>query len=193
MSFKNRYLKWPSHENFLAYKKAKNLCKFLNKKAKNTYFEKATENGIMASKKFWGTVKRFLSSKGFIHNNGITIEIDNKITEDKSELAKIFVSHHVNKEKSATGKHLTKLRTLARRISKKEIVATITDKFKNHSSIIIIKNKFRPTAEVNIKAATVNQINKIIKSLDVKKATGPDKISAKAVKMLAYIIVKHLT
>ena len=40
-SFKNRYLKWPPREDFLAYKKAK-----------KTYFEKATENGIMGSRKF---------------------------------------------------------------------------------------------------------------------------------------------
>ena len=42
-SFKNRFLKWPSCENFLADKKAKNLCNSFNKKAKKTYFEKATE------------------------------------------------------------------------------------------------------------------------------------------------------
>ena len=46
-----------------------------------TYFEKAIENGIMGSKKFWSTVKPFLSYKGFIHDNDIAIEIDNKITE----------------------------------------------------------------------------------------------------------------
>ena len=27
---KNRYTKWPSHENFLAFKKQKNICKNLN-------------------------------------------------------------------------------------------------------------------------------------------------------------------
>ena len=64
--FKNRYLKWPLRENFLVYKKAKNLCNSLNKKAKKTYFEKATENGIMGCKKFWSTVKPFFSSKSFI-------------------------------------------------------------------------------------------------------------------------------
>ena len=48
--YKNRHLKWPSRENFLAYKKAKNLCNPLNEKAKKTYFEKATENGVMGSK-----------------------------------------------------------------------------------------------------------------------------------------------
>ena len=46
LRFKNRYLKWPSHENFLACKKAKNLCISLNKKAKKTYFKKATKKGI---------------------------------------------------------------------------------------------------------------------------------------------------
>ena len=186
--FKIRCLKWPSHENFLAYKKAKNLCNSLNKKAKKTCFEKATENGIMGSKKFWSTVKPFLSSKGFI-----LIEIDNKIIEDKSELAKTFNSHYINIVKSTTGKHAAKLGTLASRISKKEIVATIIDKFKNRPSIIGFKSEFRPTAELNIKAAAVNQINKMIKILDAKKAAGPDKIRVKVVKISAYIIDKHLT
>ena len=113
---------------------------------KTTYFEKAIENGIMGSKKFWSTVKLFLSYKGSIHDNDIAIEIDNKITEDKPELAKTFNSHYINIVKSTTSKHPTKLGTLANRISEKEIAATIIDKFKNHSSIVSIKNEFRPTA-----------------------------------------------
>ena len=54
---------------------------------------------------FWGAVKPFLSSKRFINNNDITIEIDNKIIEDKSESAKTFNSHYINIVKSSTGKH----------------------------------------------------------------------------------------
>ena len=46
------------------------------------------------------------------------------------------------------------------------------NKFKNHWSIVSIKNTFPPTVELNVKAATVNQINQIIRSLDVVKATG---------------------
>ena len=183
--FKNRHLKWPSRENYQAYKKAKNLCNSLNKKGKKTYFEKATESGIMDSKMLWSTAKPFLSSKGFIHNNDITIEINNKIIEDKSELAKTFNLHYINTVETRTGKHPIKLGTLAIRINKK-VVATIIDKFKNHLSIISIKNEFRPTVELNIKAATVNQINKI-RSLDARKATGPDKIPVEVVKMSAYI------
>ena len=125
----------------------------------------------MGSKQFWSTVKPFLSSKGFIHNNDISIEIDNKIIDDESELPKTFHSRYINIVKSTNGKHLTKLGTSASRVNEKEIVATITDKFKNHPSIISIKKEFRPTAELNLKAATVDQINKIRRSLDAKKAT----------------------
>ena len=35
---KNKYLKWTSRENLLAYKKAKNIRNPLNKKAKKDYF-----------------------------------------------------------------------------------------------------------------------------------------------------------
>ena len=80
LSYKNRYLKWPSRENFQAYKKKKIFCNTLNKKTK-----KAIENGIMGSKKFWSTVKLFFSSKGFITIT--STEIDNKIIGDESELA----------------------------------------------------------------------------------------------------------
>ena len=65
-----------------------------------SYFEKATENGIMGNKKFWSTVTTFILSKVFIHNNSITIEIDIKIIEDKSELAKTFNSHYIKVNKS---------------------------------------------------------------------------------------------
>ena len=36
-------------------------------------------------------------------------------------------------------------------------------------------------------------MNKIIRRLDARKATGPDKIPVKVAKMSAYIIDKHLT
>ena len=107
------------------------------------------------------------SSKGFIYNDTISIEIDNKIIEHESELAKKFNSHYINIVKSTTSKHATKLGTLVSRVSKKEIFATTIDK--NHLSIMSIKNEFPTVAELNIKAATVDHINKIIRSLDTKR------------------------
>ena len=44
---KNRSTKWPSRENFLAFKKQKNICKNLNKKAKKELLSKVTSNEVM--------------------------------------------------------------------------------------------------------------------------------------------------
>ena len=48
-NLKNIYTKWPSRENFLAFKKQKNIYKSLNKKTKKNYI---TSNGVMRKKQF---------------------------------------------------------------------------------------------------------------------------------------------
>ena len=60
----------------------------------------------------------------------MSIEIQNKVNEEESALAKQFNSLNICIVKSTTGKHLTKLGTLASKVSEKEIVATIIGKFK---------------------------------------------------------------
>ena len=42
---KHSYVKWPSRENFVAYKKAKNKCNSLTRKPKRKFFKEATESG----------------------------------------------------------------------------------------------------------------------------------------------------
>ena len=56
----------------------------------------------MGSKKFWSTVKPFFLSRGFIHKDNISIEIDYKVIKNESELAKQFNSHYINTVKSAS-------------------------------------------------------------------------------------------
>ena len=56
---KNKYLNWSSRENFISYKKTKNKCNSLTKKAKRDFFKDTTKDGIMTSKKIWHTVKPF--------------------------------------------------------------------------------------------------------------------------------------
>ena len=48
---KHQYVKWPSRENFLAFKKAKDRCISINKKAKKVYFKDATKY-VMANKEY---------------------------------------------------------------------------------------------------------------------------------------------
>ena len=43
----------------------------------------------------WVVKSSGVQSKGFFHNDSTSIEIDNKIIEDESELAKQFNSHYI--------------------------------------------------------------------------------------------------
>ena len=57
----------------------------LNKKARKGYFKKAAADGIMSNRKFWRTVKPFLTSKGFRHNDNISVDINGNIVEDEQK------------------------------------------------------------------------------------------------------------
>ena len=46
---RNKYLKWPSQVNFLAYKKVKNKCNTLTRKTKKRYFEHIAKNKNFAT------------------------------------------------------------------------------------------------------------------------------------------------
>ena len=61
---KNKYLKWHSRENYLAYKKIENKCKNLVKKSKKIYFQENASEGSASSKSCWNTIKPFIISKG---------------------------------------------------------------------------------------------------------------------------------
>ena len=61
------------------------------------------------------------------------------------------------------------------------------------SSIINIKNHIdSPSTRFDIPTAKTEDINKIIKNINPKKATGPDKIPPKIVRLSANIMDSHL-
>ena len=63
---RNKYNKWKSRENYIAYRQAKRDCDKLTDMAKSNYFKRATEKGIMTNKEFWKIMKPALTNKGII-------------------------------------------------------------------------------------------------------------------------------
>ena len=119
---KNKYVKWPSRENYLNYKKIKNKCNSLTKKAKKKYFQNVSNQNSSTSKKFWNTVKPFMTNKGAISNENIIIknqmeesikvkgnenetliEANELIREDKI-LVELFNKHYINIVEKTSGK-----------------------------------------------------------------------------------------
>ena len=87
---KNKYLNWPSRENFISYKRTKTKCNSLTKKAKREFFKEATKDGIMISKNFWRTVKPFVNNNGCICNDFIGIGNDGNLICNEQELVEQF-------------------------------------------------------------------------------------------------------
>ena len=93
---RNKYLEWPSRKNYMSYKKSKNKCNSLTKKAKKIFFKEATKDGIMSNKKFWSTVKPFLTNKGGISNDFISVEKDGDLISNEKEIVKLFNQNYMN-------------------------------------------------------------------------------------------------
>ena len=108
-----------------------------------------------------------------------------------NELAKELNEYYVNIAQNTTGKATIKLQGSN---NDKSTIETISKTYGRHPSIKRNKEHIQKDKNAfNIKAASVGQINKIIKGLNPKKATGPDKIPVKIVKLAASVIDSHLT
>ena len=60
---KNNLNKNPTKENSKNYKKQRNLCVTLRRKAIKSYLKTIADKGIMNNKKFWKVVKPFITNK----------------------------------------------------------------------------------------------------------------------------------
>ena len=87
--FRNKFLKNPNDQNKLLYNKQRNYCVSLLRKKKKEYFARLNEKGITNNRKFWHTVKPFLSDK--VKSSEAIILVDNKnIKSNENEMANTF-------------------------------------------------------------------------------------------------------
>ena len=189
---RSKYLKWPSRENYVSYKKSKNKCNSL-KKAKKIFFKEATKDGIISNKKFWSTVKAFLTNKGGISNDFITVENDGDLISNEKEIVELFNQNYINIVENSSGKKPSSLGDCLNTSQDKLTVKEITSVYSNYPSIQKIKSDFNTDSKFDLPKPTASDINKIVKFLDTNKATGPDGIPAKFVQVSANVIDCHLS
>ena len=73
---RNRHLKYPSRENFFAYKNIKNKCNNLLKQSKKKYIKDISNIGAATSNSYWNKVKPFITHKGIQTNENMTTEVE---------------------------------------------------------------------------------------------------------------------
>ena len=118
---KNKYNRNPTEENKATYKKQRNKCLSLRRKAIKVYFKNVTKTDVRTNKDFWKLIKPFLTNKGFLENAEIMLaEKDNIVTEEK-ELVRIFNDHNINfVERSSGAKLLMLQKNRKLKITKKQ-------------------------------------------------------------------------
>ena len=205
---RSKYLKWPSRENFLAFKSIKNKCNNLLKKSKKKCFLENANEGSVSSKLFWNTVKPFISNKEALSNDSIIIESAEDITikvkngdlisikakdeiRDEQVVVEMSNNHYINIVEKSSGNAPKSIGDPLDPKQDSDAVQKIIQHYQNHPSIIRIKNNFTTSKPFNFPEPTVKDIDSIIKSLDPKKATGPDGIPIKILRHASNTIDSH--
>ena len=131
---KNKYLHWPSRENFISYKRTKNKCNSLTKKAKRDFFKEATKDRIMASKKIWRAVKPLLTNNDCI-SDFIGRENEGNLICNEQELVELFNEHYINTVEKSSGKKPLSLGNSSDASQDEMTVKEIISVYSNHPSI----------------------------------------------------------
>ena len=156
---KNSYIKWPSWENFVAYKKARDKCNSLIKKAKQKFYKEATKSGVMSNRTFWKTVKPFLTNKGSMANDCISTEKDGAIVRDKKVLVELFNENYINILEISSGNNPSSFGNCEDSGQDDATVAIIISKYSSHPSIQKIKREFSQDKEFELAYASAKDIN----------------------------------
>ena len=91
----SKYVKNKTNENLKSYKKQRNFCSKLYKKERKKYHERLDLKNVTDNKKFWKTVKPFLSDKVTTFPQ-ITLVENDKIISDESKVANSFSNFFEN-------------------------------------------------------------------------------------------------
>jgi len=125
------------------------------------------------------------------NENEILIEA-NELIKDDNILVELFNKHYINIVEKTSGNAPSCIRNPENPMLDKSTVLEIVQKYKDHPSILKIKELNIDMNSFDFPEATTEDINKIIKKLNPNKATGPDRIPLKITIASANIIDSHL-
>ena len=136
--FRNKLLKNPNDQNKLLYNKQRNYCVSLLRKKKKEYSARLNEKDITDNRKFWHTVKPFLSDK--VKSREAIILVDNEnIKSNENEMANTFNDFFSNIVKNLKIPEYQCENDLHNRLSSHPALQAIM-KYRNHPSINIIRH-----------------------------------------------------
>ena len=176
---RNKFLKTKAEVDKIAYKKQRNHCVSLTRKTKKEYYSSLDEKCVIDNKKFWKTVKPFLSDKTMVDDKITLVENDEIITDDLkiAETFNNFFSEIVPNLNITTNSEILTDTSLI-----DDPVLKAIKKYEKHPSIKMIKEKMEQTKTFTFKKPSRAEIEKNIRNLDISKACQENDIPTKIIK-----------
>ena len=171
---RNKFLKNPNEINKSNYSKHRNYCVNLLRKEKNNYFNNIDLKLIIDNKKIWNTIKPLFSDKQNISRKITLIDDDTIISNDISvaETMNDFFSNAVEKlQIEGYTNHNPDIEN--------DIIFNIINKFKDHPSILKIKETVVIKKVFSFVNSNVDDIAAEISKLNTSKPTTFNNIPAK--------------
>ena len=136
---RNRVIKQNSEFNIISYKRQRNLCTSLIRKAKKDFYSNLNPSNIVDNKRFWNSVKPLFSDKSITGQN--LVIIDNNIISDKDSKVADILSNFFSDMVKNLDIDINYIDTDSHTDDIDPILGAI-NKYNNHPSIVSI-NKAR--------------------------------------------------
>ena len=162
-----------------AYKKQRNLCSYLLRKIKRDYYSSLDPSNVTDNKKIWKMVKPLFSDK-FLSNEIITLVEGNEIIQDNNKVSEVFndfFSNAVTKLNIQVNNEL-----LNDTISVTDPIQKAILKYKNHPSIMKIKEKYVLGDKFLFHHVSLVDVETEIRLLNSSKACPKDTIPPNIIK-----------
>ena len=190
---KSKYLKNKNSLNRSLFKKQRNLCVTLKRKAIKEDFDTCSSQLNKNSKLFYDLIKPYLTNKGALCSNDITLLENDELISDESKQGDIFNDYFTNIVEYSSGKKTSDTANTLAGAKIDQIIDVILDSYKNHPSVLLIKGNTKNSKVFKFRKVTEAEVKKVMESLDCKKAIGFDSIPAKILKESIHILVTPLT
>ena len=163
---RNRLLKNRSEENWKLFCKQRSKCVSLLRKSKKYYFENLNEANIRDNKRFWKTVKFFLSKKIHLPERiNLTEEESNSLLTNYEEVAKVLNNFFANAVKNLSIPNYENCGSLTENID--DLTLKAIAKWRNHPSILAIASEYKNRANFSFNFVSKEDVLTEIKVLCV--------------------------
>ena len=174
---RNDYNKKPDNQKFTAYKKQRNICTNLLKNIKFNFYNNLNPASISNNKTFWKNVKPMFSDKK-TSNININLVDKNDIISDDNKIAECFKNFFENAVKELG---IVMDPNILLKSTHEDLILHNIEKFKNHPSIIKIKEVVNLDDTFIFNFITLDNMVDKINNLDITKSNPLNSIPSKIV------------